>query len=64
MVLWGVISVGDQTDAQIFASLQLAGFVDMITYFLYVFSCRGDIAALTTGAVLNEDQVAVVQQQQ
>lgn len=58
VVLWRVISVGYETNAEILLSLQLAGLEDMLADGLDILRGRGDVAALATCAVLDEDKIA------
>lgn len=58
VVLWRVISVGYETNAEIFLCLQLAGLEDMLADRLDVLRCGGNVAALAPCAVLDEDKIA------
>lgn len=60
MVLRWVIAIGDEADAQVLAGLQLARLVDVVTDELDVLRRRGDVGTLTPGAVLHEDEIAVL----
>jgi hypothetical protein len=59
VVLRWVIAIGDEADAQVFAGLQLARLVDVVTDELDVLRRGGDVGTLASGAVLYEDEIAV-----
>lgn len=58
MVLWRVVAVGDEADAEVLARLELAGFEDVFADELDVFRGGGDVGALGACAVLDEDEVS------
>jgi hypothetical protein len=60
VVLRWVIAIGDEADAQVLAGLQLARLVDVVTDELDVLRRGGDVGTLAPGAVLHEDEIAVV----
>ena len=60
VVLRWVIPIGDEADAQVLAGLQLARLVDVVTYKLDIPRRGGDVGTLAPGAVLHEDEIAVV----
>ena len=60
VVLRWVIAKGDEADAQVFAGLQLARLVDVVTYELDVSRRGRDVGTLAPGAVLDKDEIAVV----
>lgn len=57
MILWWMITVGNQSDAKVLLGLQLSGFKDVSTDGLDVLGCGGDVASLTSGAVLDEHKI-------
>ena len=57
MVLWRVVAVRDEADAEVLARLQLARLVDVAANLLDVLRRGRDVAALAARAVLHEDEV-------
>ena len=60
VVLRWVIAIRNEADAQVLAGLQLARLVDVVTDELDVLRRGGDVGTLAPGAVLHEDEIAVV----
>lgn len=58
VVLWRMVPVGDEPDAQIFPTLKPPRLVNVVANLLNVPCSGGDVAALAPCAVLYEDQVA------
>lgn len=52
-----MVAVRNETDAQILAALQPAGFVNVVADLLDVLCRRGNVAALATCAVLHKDKI-------
>lgn len=59
MVLWGMIAVRDQANAQVLLRLQLSRFENMLGYNLDVLRRRRNVAALASCAILYKDEVSV-----
>ena len=53
-----MVSVRDETDSEVFGSLEFARFVDVLTDGLNVLGGRGNVAALTARTVLYKDEVS------
>ena len=60
MVLWRVISKGDEANAQVLAGLQLARLVDVVGDELDVLGRGRDVGSLAPSAVLNKDEITVM----
>lgn len=60
VVLRRMIAKSDEADAQVLAGLQLARLVDIVTDELDILRCGGYVGPLAAGAVLYEDEIAVV----
>ncbi len=58
MILRWVIAIGDETDAQVLARLQLARLKDVFADELDVFCRRRNVGPLTACAVLDKDEIA------
>lgn len=57
VILWWVVTVGNQSDAKVFLGLQLSGFEDMGADGLDILGGGGDVASLTSRAILDEHKI-------
>lgn len=60
MILGWMVPVSDEPDAQILSALEPPGLVDVVADLFNVPRSGGDVAALTSCTILNENQVADV----
>ena len=58
VVLWWMITVGNQSDAEVLLGLQLARFKDMGADGLDVLGSRSDVASLASRAILDEYKIS------
>ena len=57
MILWWMITVSNQSDAKVLLGLQFSGFEDMGADGLDVLGCGGDVASLTSRAILDKHKI-------
>jgi hypothetical protein len=57
VILWWVITIGNQSNAKVLWGLQLAGFKDMGADGLDVLGSGGDVASLASCTILDENEI-------
>jgi hypothetical protein len=57
VILWWVITIGNQSNAEVLLGLQLAGFEDMSADGLDVLGSGGDVASLASRTILDEYKI-------